>query len=66
MKSSVSREVSVKVVSQVVHVLLFAKRSFNNGRRGTGEINPAKIASHCVQVREHLAGTDTGVHSLLE
>jgi hypothetical protein len=45
MKSSVSREVSVKVVSQVVQMLLFAKRSFNNGRWGAGEINPAKIAA---------------------
>ena len=50
MQSRVSREVSVKVVSQLVQVLLFHKRSFNNGRWGTGEINPAKITAYGAQM----------------
>jgi hypothetical protein len=50
MQSSVSREVSVKIVSQVVQMLLLHKRSFNNARWGTGEINPPKIAAYSAQV----------------
>jgi hypothetical protein len=50
MQSSVPREMKVKIISQVVQMLLFHKRSFNNGRWGAGEINPAKIAAYSAQV----------------
>jgi hypothetical protein len=66
LQSRMPRKVLLRVVAKVIQILLMQYVSPHYVRRSTRIIDPAKVTSHSCDVREHLAGPDARVYSLLE